>query len=178
MTMRDVQFSFTDTASTASFPIFGAAGTYLAPNSLDTAPLGAYLTELTTADTQLSANVNAYRDLGGGERLWLVVDWVVAPNTLTSCDVQLITSASSSLGTATVMYDFGVVAIANLTGPTQYGKFVRQIAAVPRSTAWLEYIGLQVVTAGSTGTQGAIVAWLGWDVDSVDLGGASGYSIK
>lgn len=172
MTIRDVQFSFTDTSSGNSTSIVGAAGTYIAPNSLDTAPLGAYLSENTPADTQLSANVNTYRDLGGGDRMWLVVDWITAPNNLTSIDVQLITSASSSLSSPVVMYDFGVVALATFT------KGYRQIAALPRSTAWLEWLGLQAITVGTTSTTGAYVAWIGWDVDAVDLGGASGFSIK
>lgn len=172
MTIRDVQASFTDTSSGASTSIVGAAGTYIAPNSIDTAPLGAYLTELTSADTQLSANVNTYRDLGGGARLWLVIDWITAPNNLTSIQMQLITSASSSLSSPVVMIDTNAVALAN------YVKGYRQIYALPRSTAWLEWLGLQAITVGTTPTTGAYVAWLGWDVDAVDLGGASGYSIK
>jgi hypothetical protein len=177
MTIRDVQFDFGYTTASPSVSIVGAAGTYLAPNSLDTAPLGAYLTELNANDTQLSANVNTFRDLGGGERLWLVIDWVTAPTGGTSADVQLITSASSSLSSPTIMYDFGVVTIANLTGPTQYGKYVRQIAALPRSVAWLEYLGVQAVTVG-TMTAGAFIAWIGKDVDADVLGYASGYGIK
>ena len=172
MSIRDVQADFTYTAASSSFSIAGAAGTYIAPNSYDTSPLGAYLTELSTADTQLSPNLNTYRDLGGGERIWLVVDWVVAPNTLTSCRTELITSASSTLSAPVVMIDFGVVAIANLPAGT------RQIMALPRSSAWLQWIGLQVITAGSTGTLGSIVAWLAKDIDAVQQGAASGFSIK
>jgi hypothetical protein len=177
MTIRDVQFSFTDTAAGASTSIVGAAGTYLAPNSIDTAPLGAYLTELTANDTQLSPSVNTFRDLGGGERLWLVVDWITAPLGGTSADVQLITSASSSMSSPVIMYDFSVQVIANLTGPTQYGKYVRQIAALPRSLSWLEWLGIQAVTVG-TMTAGAYVAWIGKDVDAAALGYVSGFSIK
>ena len=172
MSIRDVQADFSYTSSSSSYPIFGAAGTYILPNTYDTSPLGAYLTELSANDTTLSGNTNSYRELGGGERIWLVVDWVVAPNTLTSCRTELITSASSSLSAPGVMIDFGVVAIASLTAGT------RQIQALPRSTAWLQYVGVQIITAGSTGTTGAVVAWLAKDVDAVDLGYASGYSIK
>jgi hypothetical protein len=177
MSIRDFQASFTDTTSGNSLSIVGVAGTYTAPNSIDTAPLGAYLTELTANDTQLSANVNAFRDMGGGEPMWLVIDWVTAPTGGTSADVQLITSASSSLSSPTVMYDFGVVAIANLTGPTAYGKGVRQIAKLPRSPNWLEWLGIQIVTVG-TMTAGACIAYLANDTDSVVLGFASGFSVK
>jgi hypothetical protein len=172
LTIRDVQADFSYTSSSSSFPIFGAAGTYLFPNSYDTSPLAAYLTELTTNDTQLSGNVNTYRDMGGGERIWLVVDWVQAVNTLTSVRTELITSASSSMSAPVVMIDFGVVAVASFVAG------YRQIMALPRSAAWLQYIGVQCITAGSTGTTGAAIAWLGKDVDSVVQGYASGFSIK
>ena len=153
------------------------AGTYLAPNSIDTGPLGAYLTELTANDTQLSFGVNTGRDLGGGERMWLVVDWVTAPTGGTSIDMQLITSASSALSAPIVMYDFGVVTTANLTGPTAYGKSVRQVGALPRSVAYLQWLGLQAVTVG-TFSGGAYCAFITKDVDSVVLGYSSGYGIK
>ncbi len=172
MTIRDFQFSFTDTSSGSTASIVGAAGTYIAPNSIDTSPLGTLFTELTAGDTTLSANTNTYRDLGGGERLWLVIDWVTAPNNLTTVDMQLITSASSSLSSPVVIYDFTAIAIATLV------KGYRQIAALPRSTAWLQWLGLQAVTVGTTSTTGAYIAWIGKDVDSVQLGGASGFSIK
>lgn len=172
MSIRDVQADFTYTSAASSFSIAGAAGTYIAPNSYDTSPLAGYLTALTASDTQLSGNVNAYRDMGAGERVWLVVDWVVAPNTLTSCRTELITSASSTLSGPVVMIDFGVVAIASLTAGT------RQIQALPRATTWLQWLGVQVITAGSTGTLGSIVAWLAKDIDAVALGYASGYSMK
>lgn len=172
MSIRDVQADFSFTSSSSSFPIFGAAGTYLFPNSYDTSPLGAYLTAFSSNDTQLSGNVNTFRDMGGGERIWLVVDWTQAVNTLTSVRTELITSASSSLGTPTVMIDFGVVAVASFVAG------YRQIAALPRSAAWLQYLGVQCITAGSTGTTGAAVAWLAKDVDSIVQGYASGFSIK
>lgn len=171
MSIRDLQASFTDTSAGASTSIVGTAGTYIAPNSYDTSPLGAYLTELTAADTQLSGNVNTGRDLGGGERIWLVIDWVTAPLGGTSVDMQLITSAAVGLGTPTTIIDFTAVPIATLV------KGYRQIQALPRSSAYLQWLGLQAVTVG-TMTAGAYVAWLAKDIDSVVLGYASGYSIK
>lgn len=172
MSIRDLQADFSNTSASASTSIVGAAGTYIAANSYDTSPLGSYLTEVTAADTQLSANVNTYRELGGGVPMWLVIDWVTAPNNLTSVDVQLITSASSSLSSPVVMLDFTAIAIATLV------KGYRQIAKLPRSTAWLQWLGVQAVTVGTTSTTGAFIAWLGLDIDSVDLGAASGFSIK
>jgi hypothetical protein len=172
MTIRDVQADFSFTTASSSFPIFGAAGTYIFPNTYDTSPLAGYLTELTANDTQLSGNVNTFRDMGGGDPLWLVVDWTQAVNTLTSVRTELITSASSSLSAPVVMIDFGVVAVASFVAG------YRQIMRLPRSASWLQYLGVQCITAGSTGTTGAAVAWLGKDVDSVVQGYASGFSIK
>lgn len=171
MTIRDLQADFSNTSASASTSIIGAAGTYIAANSYDTSPLGAFLTELTAADTQLSANANAYRELGGGERIWLCIDWITAPAGGTSVDMQLITSAASSLSSPVIMLDFQVVAIANLP------KGTRQILALPRSTSWLQWLGVQAVTVG-TMSAGAFIAWLGKDIDAVNLGAASGFSIK
>lgn len=171
MAMRDIQASFTDTSAGASASIVGAAGTYLAPNSIDTSPLGTYLTELTASDTQLSANVNTGRDLGGGEPMWLVIDWITAATGGTSADVQLITSASSSMSSPVVLLDLQAVVIATLV------KGYRQLVKVPRSTAWLQYVGLQVVTVG-TMSAGAYIAWLGLNIDAAVLGYASGFSVK
>jgi hypothetical protein len=171
MSLRDVQADFTYTANSSSFSIVGAAGTYLAPNSYDTSPLGAYLTELTTGDTQLSGNVNTSRDLGGGERIWLVIDWVTAPLGGTSVDMQLITSASSSLSSPTTILDYTAIAIASLPVGT------RQINALPRSASYKQYLGVQAVTVG-TMSAGAFIAWLAKDIDAVVLGYASGFSIK
>ena len=172
MTIRDVQCDFSYTSSSSSFPIFGAAGTYIFPNTYDTSPLAAYLTAFSSNDTQLSGNVNTFRDMGGGDPLWLVVDWTQAVNTLTSVRTELITSAASSLSAPVVMIDFGVVAVASFVAG------FRQIMRLPRSAAWLQYIGVQCITAGSTGTTGAAVAWLGNDVDAIVQGYASGFSIK
>lgn len=171
MTVRDFQASFTDTATQAYVDITGVAGTYLAPNSYDTSPLAGFLTELTAADTQLSGNVNTYRDFGGGDPLWLVVDWIVAPLGGTSVDMQLITSAASSLSSPVIMLDFQVVVIASLP------KGTRQALRLPRSTAWLQWLGLQAVTVG-TMTAGRFIGFLTKDLDAFDLGGASGFSIK
>lgn len=171
MSIRDVQADFTSGAGSASTSIVGAGGTYLAPNSIDTGPLAGFLTELTVQDTQLSANVNTGRDLGGGERLWLVIDWIQAPAGGTSIDMQLLTSASVALSSPIVLLDTGIVPIAS------FSKGFRQIYALPRTGAYLEWLGLQAITVG-TFTAGAYVAWLGKDIDSVVQGYASGYSLK
>lgn len=171
MTIRDLQADFSNTSASASTSIVGAAGTYIAANSYDTSPLGAFLTEISANDTQLSANTNAYRELGGGERIWLCIDWITAPTGGTTVDMQLITSASSSLSAPAVMIDFTAIAIATLT------KGYRQIMALPRATTWLQWLGVQAITVGTMGA-GAFIAFLAKDLDSVNFGAASGFSIK
>lgn len=170
MTMRDVQASFTD-AATPYVDITGAAGTYLAPNSIDTSPLGSYLTEQSFSDTQLSANVNTGRDLGVNGKLWLIVDWIVAPLGGTSTDIQLITSASSSLSSPVTLYDSTAIVIATTI------KGYRFKIPLPDSASYLQWLGLQVVTVG-TMTAGRYMAWLGLDAESLVTGYASGFSIK
>lgn len=175
MTIRDVQadFSYTSSASAYTIPTSGT-GTFILPNSYDTSPLGGYLTEITAADTQLTGNVNTFRDLGGGEPMWLVIDFVTAVTSGGSAtlDFQLITSATVALGTPTTMLDF------TATAYTTYTKGYRLFGKLPRSTAWLQWIGLQVVIGTAAVTAGSVVAWLGKDVDAVQLGYASGFSIK
>jgi hypothetical protein len=174
--MRDVQASFTDSASSPSVSLATlTAATYLAPNSIDTSPFGAYLSENIAADTQLSANVNTYRELGGGSRMWFVVDVITAVTAsggAATIDFSLITSATSDLGTPTTIYDFGAISKATLVAG------YRLIAALPRTTTWLKWLGCQYIVATNTITTGAFVSWIGWDVDAVDLGGASGFSVK
>ena len=172
MSIRDVQASFTDTTNGATASIVGAAGTYLAPNTIDTGPLGAYLTEMTTNDTQLSANINTGRDLGGGEPMWCVIDWITAPAGGTSVDMQVITSSTVDLATSpVVVLDFGVQVIATLV------KGYRQLLKLPRLATYKQFIGLQAITVG-TATAGAYCAWLAKDIDAVVLGYASGFSVK
>lgn len=171
MTIRDLQADFSNTGAAATTSIIGTAGTYLCANSVDTSPLGAYLTSLTANDTQLSANVNTGRDLGGGEPIKLVIDWITAAVGGTSVDVSLITSASAQLGTPTTILDFTAVVTATLV------KGYRQIITLPRSAAYLQWLGVQAVTVG-TYSAGSFIAFLTHDVDSVVQGYASGFSLK
>lgn len=170
MTIRDFQTSFTD-AATPYVDITGAAGTYLAPNSLDTSPLAGFLTEQTASDTQLSANTNAGRDVGVSEHLWLLIDMIVAPTGGTSVDFQLITSASVSMSSPVVIYDSTAIVIASLT------KGFRIKIDLPDTASYLQWIGFQAITVG-TMTAGRFMAWIGADAESNVSGYASGFSVK
>lgn len=178
MTIRDVQNDFGFVPATLSTPaipsvsIVGTAATYLAPNSIDSGPYGTALTELTANDTILSVGgMNYFVEAGIGRDMRLVVDWIQAPVGSGSIDVQLITSASSSLSSPVVMLDFTSLPL------SAFFAGYRQITTLPRSSYWLRYLGLQVITTGPM-TAGAYVAWLGLDVDSEVMGYVEGFTIK
>lgn len=178
MTIRDVAADFgykPPTASTGeivSSSIVGIAGTYIAPNSFDSGPYGATLTELTALDTILTVGgQNFFVEQGAGQGMKLCVDWVSAPVGSGTIQTQLITSASSSLSTTVTMIDFGALPLAT------FFHGYRQIMTLPRSNAWLRFLTLQVITTGAM-SAGSYVAWLGLDVDSAVEGYASGFPIK
>jgi hypothetical protein len=153
--------------------IVGPAQFYIAPNSYDaTSGGGAYLTELTAVDTILSVNgVNYFTESGAGFGMRLCVDWTIAPQGSGTIDTQLITSASSSMSSPTVMIDFGALPV------SQYFAGYRQIAGLPRSSNWQRYLSLNIITTG-TMTAGAYIAFLAMDLDSEVLGYVEGYTIK
>jgi hypothetical protein len=179
VTIRDVAADFAYQPPTATSSelctgsIVGPAGPYLAPNSYDaTSGGGAYLTELTASDQILSVNgVNYFTENGAGFGMRLCVDWVVAPVGSGTIDTQLITSAASNLASPAVMIDFGALPVAGFVAG------YRQIASLPRSSNWLRYMSLNIITTGTL-TAGSYIAWLAMDLDSEVLGYVEGYSIK
>lgn len=181
MTIRDVQADFgykapaASTGEVISSSIVGGGGIYLARNSYDAGPFGAYLTELTALDTILTVGgQNFFVEQGAGQGMKLVVDWITAPAGGTSIRTQLVTSAAldnASISNPTVMIDFGVLPVA------MFFQGYRQIMTLPRSASWQRFLSLRVITVG-TMTQGAFVSWLGLDVDSEILGYVEGFSIK
>ena len=169
MSILDLQVNFSGTTATS---VGTTAGTYLAPNTFDTGPLAAYFTANTASDTTLTTtSANAGRDLGGGERIWLVVDMIQTSVGGTNVNFQLVTQSVSTLASPTVVAQTGVIATATLIAG------YRNIIALPRSNVYAQYIGVQTVTTG-TYSAGTYYAWLAKDVDSVVLGYASGFSIK
>ena len=181
MTIRDVQVDLGYQPPTSSskelvaVSIAGPPQTFLAPNSIDSGPYGAALTELTALDTVLSVGgVNFFVEDGVGQGMKLVVDWVTAPVGGTSIQVELISSAAAtiaSISSGTAMINFGVLP------PAAFFQGYRQIMALPRSASWQRFLSLQITTVG-TFTAGSFVAWLGLDVDSAVMGYASGFTIE
>jgi hypothetical protein len=181
MTIRDVQVDMGYQPPTSSskelvaVSLVGQPATFFAPNSIDSAPYGAALTELTALDTILSAGgQNFFVEDGVGQGMKLVIDWVVAPAGGTSIQAELITSAATtnaSLSSGTVMMNFGTLPTAMF-----YAGY-RQIMALPRSASWQRFLSLQIATAGVF-TAGSFVSWLALDIDSTVSGYASGFTLK
>jgi hypothetical protein len=178
VTIRDVAADFgyqpptSSAVELATASIVGPAGVYIAPNSYDAGNGGAFLTELTALDQILSvAGQNFFVEAGTGQGMKLCVDWVTALVGSGTIHTELITSASSTMSTPTVMVDFGLLPIA------MFFQGYRQIQPLPRSSSWQRFLGLQIITS-ATMSQGRFVSWLGLDIDSVVEGYASGFPIK
>jgi hypothetical protein len=181
LTIRDVIADFgyqppnSSTGEVVSASIVGSAETFVAPNSFDSGPYGAALTELTALDTILTVGgQNFFVEQGAGQGMKLCVDWITAPVGSGTIQTQLVTSASASnasISSATVMIDFGALPVAAFVAG------YRQIMALPRSAAWQRYLTLRVITTGAM-SAGAYVAFIAMDLESTVLGYAEGYSIK
>ena len=179
MTLRDVCADFgyqpptSSTAEVITYSIVGGPQTYLAPNVYDaTSGGGAYLTELTVNDTILSVGgLNFFMENGTGQGMRVCIDWTTAPQGPGTIDTQLITCASPSMSSPTVMIEFGALPV------SQFYAGLRQLAMLPRSSNWQRYIGVRVTTTGAM-SAGAFVSWIGLDFDSEVQGYAEGYSIK
>jgi hypothetical protein len=180
LTIRDVNNDFgyqpptSSTGEVITYPIVGGPQTYLAPNVYDaTSGGGAFLTELTVNDTILCVpgGFNFFMESGTGQGMRVCIDWTTAPQGSGTIDTQLITCASPSMSSPTVMIEFGALPV------SQFYAGLRQLAMLPRSSNWQRYIGVQVTTTG-TMSAGAFVSWIGLDFDSEVLGYAEGFSIK
>lgn len=86
------------------------------------------------------------RDLGDGQPIYWYVSLDEAAAGGTSARIELVTSASENLGTPTVLLDTGVVLLAALTPA---GKMIFQAALPLEGPAYLRYLGIQIIVAGT-----------------------------
>ncbi len=93
------------------------------------------------------------RDIGEGENLYMVFTVVQAFNTLTSLDLQVVTSANANLSSHTVIADRNVL-LAGLTAGAQY------VIRIPPQVGSLgeRYFGARYDVNGTNPTQGSILA--------------------
>jgi hypothetical protein len=156
------QFSTGGTAgqSVAAF----AAGTTALGNVIDSAPLGG----------QNTPNTNAGRDFGMGYPMWLYFLVVTAfAQSANTTDIQLVSSAASTLTSPNVMLDISGGAIA-ITG-SQFataGNAIR--VAMPRAgiggtTGWLRYIGINFILVTTGFSAGKVNAFLARDIQDSAL---------
>jgi hypothetical protein len=141
----DAQGQFAD--ETGSFAPT-SVGTTAAPNVLDTAPLGG------------SPTANGGLNVGEGEDLYVVITVLTAAAGGGTLTFQLITSASSSLSSPTVLDQSQPFSASGLTAGTQIKiKF-------PNSAAYKEFLGVQALIATTAFTGGAYSAQIMKDVSS------------
>lgn len=114
-----------------------------------------------TTGTQVSTNtydMGVARDIGRGRNIRVFCECTVTFTAGTSLQVNVIGSASSNLGTPTVLYTGAVIAEAALLA----GKTLLDVV-LPQTTQ--EYLGLQFVTVG-THTAGTVVGGMNLETDS------------
>ena len=93
------------------------------------------------------------RDVGEGESLYMVFTVVQAFNTLTSLDLEVVTSANANLSSHTVIAERNVL-LAGLTAGAQY------VIKIPPQVGSLgeRYLGARYDVNGTNPTQGSILA--------------------
>ncbi len=149
------------------------AGTTALGNVIDSGPLGG----------QNSPSQNQGRDFGMGYPIWLyflvVTGIAQAANTT---DIQVVSSASTNLGTPTVMVDLtgGAIAITGSKFATS-GTAVR--VAMPRAGVgptvggWLRYIGINFILVTTGYSAGVINAFFSRDIQD-NLLYVAGYTVS
>jgi len=163
------QFS---TGGTAGQSLNGfTTGTTALGNVIDSAPLGG----------QNTPNTNAGRDWGTGypANLVLLFTQTLAPTTGT-LDIQLVSSAASTLTSPNVMLDLTGGALAG-TSP-QFTAGSRIVRPMPRSgvggtTGYLRYLGINMVVATSALTGGIVNCFITRDVQD-NLLYVPGYTVS
>lgn len=99
------------------------------------------------------------RDVGEGESLYMVFTVVQAFNTLTSLDLEVVTSANANLSSHTVIAERNVL-LAGLTAGAQY------VIKIPPQVGSLgeRYLGARYDVNGTNPTQGSILAQIVLDL--------------
>ena len=95
------------------------------------------------------------RFLNGGGALPITIQITESFATATSYKFQFVTSAAENLGTPTVIWDSGAIAIATLVA-----GYRLPIRYLPPFTP-LQYLGMIYTEAGSTATAGSVFAAIG-----------------
>jgi hypothetical protein len=126
-----------------------------------------------TAVSTNTIDLGTARDIGEGEGLAMVFTVIQAFNSLTSLTMNVITDDNDALSSGTVIGSTGAVALANLTAGKQY------VVRLPAQIASLgeRYLGASYTVAGTSPTQGSILAQIVLDVQDGKKFYASGFSV-
>lgn len=167
------QFS---TGGTAGQTLNGfAVATTALGNVIDSGPLGG----------QNTPSSNLGRDFGMGYPTWLYLLFIagVAPTTGT-IDIQLVSSAATTLTSPNVMIDLTGGALAGTSTKFQTGNAFR--VAMPRAGAynatlnpngWLRYLGINLIVATSALTGGTVNAFITRDIQDNQIY-AAGFTVS
>lgn len=151
------QFTTGGTAgqSVAAFTV----GTTALGNVIDSGPLGG----------QNTPNTNVGRDFGTGYPAWLYMLFITGLGQASgTTDIQLVSSAATTLSAPNVMLDLTGGAVA-VTGNAKLATAAAFRVAMPRAgiggtTGWLRYIGINFIIATTNYTAGVVNAFLTRDV--------------
>lgn len=161
----DTQLAFTGFGTSGYSPT--AATDNIAPNTIDTSPLGLDSKSGGSAATGYNsgASANAGRDLGVGTEFWLQVLITVTFTSGGSATInfQLVTDSTVGISSITILLASGVLALASLT----VKSFFR--AQLPASGSYKQYLGLDVLIGTTTMTAGTVEGELLPNIQQSDL---------
>jgi len=171
MAILDANLYFT-TVGTPYAPTANGSEANLAPNSIDTAPLGLPSGSggSSTSGYGSGSSVNAGRDLGVGTEFWLeVLITTAVAQTSGGAIFYLVTDAAAALSSVTTQSGVGVLlASPNLTA----AKLTAQAywrTQLPAGLNYLEFIGLSCYIFTNNWTAGAFEAKLTRNIQQSDL---------
>lgn len=124
------------------------------PTSAGTAALG----DVVDLQSLGGTDTGALRDIGNGREIFWYAVVETAGTGGTSLNLQLVSSAASTLTSPNIHAQTGVVVLANLTA----GKKLVMISVPLEGSEYLRYLGVQAVAAG-TFTGGTISSGLTLD---------------
>lgn len=165
MPILDAQLAFTGFGTSGFSPTTQTDN--IAPNTIDTSPLG-----LPTPSGGSSATgynngsfTNAGRDLGIGTEFWLQV---LITATFTSggaatINFQLVTDSTAAISSITILLASGILALASLTAKSYFR------AQLPASGNYKQFLGLDVLIGTTTMTGGTVEGLLLPNIQQSDL---------
>lgn len=176
----DANLAFTGFGTSGYSPTAHAQDN-LAPNSIDTAPLGLPSPSggSSTPGYNSGVNTNAGRDLGVGTEFWwqVLVTATVTSSSTATINFVLVTDALAALSSVAYATGVGVllaspaIAKANLTA----GTFFR--AQLPAALTYLEFLGLDVYINTTDLTAGTFESELLPNIQQSDLY-LSGFAVQ